>query len=250
MGEQRTAGLCERRQQGRGQGRRGEIRSLACSAPCTRLPRPASRRTVVIGIDRVAVLPVLSRRRARRSASASQTPRVIRSVRPRTPAERAQGARLIPSRAIQDADGHHEETKIKNVQRIQLGKYMIDTWYYSPFPEVCMQTLKPAPVPAPLRICHAHMRDAAATGVLCDQHQIASPRLCRRSTTAIAHSTFASSRSSASSRHPPSTAHARATSCPRTDALHNRHRTKRGRPGPDPRPRDMTCAGSSALRLG
>ena len=31
---------------------------------------------------------------------------------------------------------HEEATKIKNVQRIQFGKYMIDTWYYSPFPQV------------------------------------------------------------------------------------------------------------------
>ena len=33
---------------------------------------------------------------------------------------------------------HEEATKIKNVQRIQFGKYMIDTWYYSPFPQVCV----------------------------------------------------------------------------------------------------------------
>ena len=35
-----------------------------------------------------------------------------------------------------DDSAHEEATKIKNVQRIQFGKYMIDTWYYSPFPRV------------------------------------------------------------------------------------------------------------------
>ena len=32
-----------------------------------------------------------------------------------------------------DDSALEEATKIKNVQRIQFGKYMIDTWYYNPF---------------------------------------------------------------------------------------------------------------------
>ena len=30
-----------------------------------------------------------------------------------------------------------EITKVKNIPRIQLGRWEIDAWYYSPFPERC-----------------------------------------------------------------------------------------------------------------
>ncbi|QDZ19030.1 MYST family histone acetyltransferase [Chloropicon primus] len=30
---------------------------------------------------------------------------------------------------------HEEKTKVKNIQMIELGKYELDTWYYSPFPD-------------------------------------------------------------------------------------------------------------------
>ncbi|KAK9835037.1 hypothetical protein WJX81_006025 [Elliptochloris bilobata] len=30
---------------------------------------------------------------------------------------------------------HHERTKVKNIQVIELGRYEVDTWYYSPYPE-------------------------------------------------------------------------------------------------------------------
>ncbi|KAK9824356.1 hypothetical protein WJX72_009663 [[Myrmecia] bisecta] len=30
---------------------------------------------------------------------------------------------------------HQEKTKVKNIQVIELGKYEMDTWYYSPYPE-------------------------------------------------------------------------------------------------------------------
>ena len=50
-----------------------------------------------------------------------------------------------------DDSAHEEATKIKNVQRIQFGKYMIDTWYYSPFPQVC------AP---PASVTHAEIASA------------------------------------------------------------------------------------------
>jgi hypothetical protein len=42
-----------------------------------------------------------------------------------------------------DDSAHEEATKIKNVQRIQFGKYMIDTWYYSPFPQVSKADCEP-----------------------------------------------------------------------------------------------------------
>lgn len=29
---------------------------------------------------------------------------------------------------------HEECTKVKNVTEIELGRYVIDTWYFSPFP--------------------------------------------------------------------------------------------------------------------
>ncbi|GAB4820766.1 hypothetical protein N2152v2_007812 [Parachlorella kessleri] len=46
---------------------------------------------------------------------------------------------------------HQEKTKVKNIQVIELGKYEMDTWYYSPYPEpyasceklyICEYTLK------------------------------------------------------------------------------------------------------------
>lgn len=46
---------------------------------------------------------------------------------------------------------YQEKTKVKNIQQIQMGRFLIDTWYYSPYPEpyasqdklyVCEFTLK------------------------------------------------------------------------------------------------------------
>ena len=30
---------------------------------------------------------------------------------------------------------HEETTKVKNIETIELGKFEIDTWYFSPYPE-------------------------------------------------------------------------------------------------------------------
>lgn len=30
---------------------------------------------------------------------------------------------------------HEEFTKVKNIERIELGRYEMETWYFSPFPE-------------------------------------------------------------------------------------------------------------------
>ena len=30
---------------------------------------------------------------------------------------------------------HEEATKVKNINRIEMGRYEVETWYYSPFPE-------------------------------------------------------------------------------------------------------------------
>lgn len=30
---------------------------------------------------------------------------------------------------------HEEVTKVKNIQSIQIGRYIVDTWYFSPFPK-------------------------------------------------------------------------------------------------------------------
>lgn len=30
---------------------------------------------------------------------------------------------------------HEEVTKVKNIQSIQIGRYVIDSWYFSPFPK-------------------------------------------------------------------------------------------------------------------
>ena len=46
---------------------------------------------------------------------------------------------------------HQESTKVKNIQTIEIGKFEVDTWYFSPFPEeygdqkklyICEYTLK------------------------------------------------------------------------------------------------------------
>jgi histone acetyltransferase MYST1 len=35
-----------------------------------------------------------------------------------------------------DHDKEHEEvTKVRNIQKIELGRYVVDTWYFSPYPE-------------------------------------------------------------------------------------------------------------------
>lgn len=62
------------------------------------------------------------------------------------------GDRVITRPSVKDKDGHdshhgnndpaaalereHEEiTRVKNIQSVQLGKYVIDTWYFSPYPD-------------------------------------------------------------------------------------------------------------------
>jgi histone acetyltransferase MYST1 len=30
---------------------------------------------------------------------------------------------------------HEERTKVKNIDTVQIGKYQLDTWYYSPYPD-------------------------------------------------------------------------------------------------------------------
>lgn len=30
---------------------------------------------------------------------------------------------------------HEEFTKVKNIERIELGRYEMETWYFSPFPD-------------------------------------------------------------------------------------------------------------------
>jgi len=35
----------------------------------------------------------------------------------------------------EDHSQHDEITKVKNINTIELGKYMIETWYFSPYPE-------------------------------------------------------------------------------------------------------------------
>ena len=30
---------------------------------------------------------------------------------------------------------HEEITKVKNITSIEIGRYEVDTWYYSPYPE-------------------------------------------------------------------------------------------------------------------
>jgi len=62
-----------------------------------------------------------------------------------------------------DDSAHEEATKIKNVQRIQFGKYMIDTWYYSPFPQV-----RPPPPQPPTRGCRRRPTACA----LCEQEYL------------------------------------------------------------------------------
>jgi histone acetyltransferase MYST1 len=38
--------------------------------------------------------------------------------------------------ALAQLEKEHEEiTKVKNIPRIELGRYEIDAWYYSPYPE-------------------------------------------------------------------------------------------------------------------
>jgi len=38
--------------------------------------------------------------------------------------------------AVAQLEKEHEElTKVKNISKIQIGSYEVDTWYYSPFPE-------------------------------------------------------------------------------------------------------------------
>ena len=37
---------------------------------------------------------------------------------------------------------HEEITKVKNIHTIEFGRYEIDTWYYSPYPEEYTKTGK------------------------------------------------------------------------------------------------------------
>lgn len=37
---------------------------------------------------------------------------------------------------------HEESTKLKNIQRIEMGRFEIDTWYFSPYPDAFAQQEK------------------------------------------------------------------------------------------------------------
>jgi histone acetyltransferase MYST1 len=41
---------------------------------------------------------------------------------------------MDPTTAILEKE-HEELTKVKYIDRIQFGKYEIDTWYFSPYPD-------------------------------------------------------------------------------------------------------------------
>lgn len=41
----------------------------------------------------------------------------------------------IPVHFQDDHSQHDEISKVKNINTIEFGKYMIETWYYSPYPE-------------------------------------------------------------------------------------------------------------------
>lgn len=61
----------------------------------------------------------LTRRRTRKYKEAHPLPHVEEPPLNENPLEKA----------------YQEKTKVKNIQIIQLGRYLIDTWYYSPYPE-------------------------------------------------------------------------------------------------------------------
>lgn len=44
------------------------------------------------------------------------------------------GAVVDPTTAMLEHE-HSERTKVKNITQIQLGDYLLDTWYYSPYPD-------------------------------------------------------------------------------------------------------------------
>ena len=39
-----------------------------------------------------------------------------------------------PPRSVHSHGHHDPKTKVRNVERVRFGKYVIDTWYYSPYP--------------------------------------------------------------------------------------------------------------------
>eukprot|EP00961_Rhodomonas_salina_P143328 1928640-Rhodomonas_salina.13 len=43
---------------------------------------------------------------------------------------------------------HEEVTKIKNVNKIQMGKFIVQTWYFSPLPREVWKQVCPSPSPA------------------------------------------------------------------------------------------------------
>ena len=44
-------------------------------------------------------------------------------------------AEMDPTTAALEKE-HEESTKIKNIQTIQMGRFEVDAWYFSPFPDV------------------------------------------------------------------------------------------------------------------
>ena len=84
---------------------------------------------------------------------------------------------------------HEEFTKVKNVERIELGRYEMETWYFSPLPpeyNVC-KVSKAAPVScccvmisallasyiwSTLAACHGLVHPASTTGWVQDQNRV------------------------------------------------------------------------------
>jgi len=64
-------------------------------------------------------------------------------VRGRTRQQRRKEVTSEPDNGKDDHNREHEEiTKVKNINTIEFGKYMIDTWYYSPYPEEYSKSTK------------------------------------------------------------------------------------------------------------
>lgn len=58
---------------------------------------------------------------------------------------------------------HEEFTKVKNIERIELGRYEMETWYFSPFPEE-FKNCTVRPHPGLQSYGHGYSVDAVASG--------------------------------------------------------------------------------------
>eukprot|EP01120_Amphizonella_sp_Union-15-10_P015222 TRINITY_DN7774_c0_g1_i1.p1 TRINITY_DN7774_c0_g1~~TRINITY_DN7774_c0_g1_i1.p1 ORF type:complete len:400 (-),score=60.84 TRINITY_DN7774_c0_g1_i1:58-1257(-) len=87
-----------------------------------------------VGVERFALDKLKPAKKVKKDRSNGPSERRSTRNQKRKFEEMNQGSKDEENKSQLEIE-HEEVTKVKNIQTIELGRYEIDTWYYSPYPE-------------------------------------------------------------------------------------------------------------------